>query len=248
MLAGQKAVVTGASKGIGSAIAEALAAEGAHVCLVARTEEALQETASRYRQSGAGGASIHPCDLADGPAADRLAEDLLAQHGCIDVLVNASGAYPDSGKIDPLEGDPDAWETAFSLNVLAPMRLTRSLAPAMADKGRGLVCFIGSVAGIKAAADEVAYAASKWRVGCQPHPCCLQSLRSHGIKVCLVEPAHVATDMALHQEGSRYEKVMPKLMIQLGDLVEAALLPLRMSPQATPAEIILNRQRTPYEA
>ncbi len=50
------------------------------------------------------------------------------------------------------------------------------------------------------------------------------------------------------QEGSRYEKVMPKLMIQLGDLVEAALLPLRMSPQATPAEIILNRQRTPYEA
>lgn len=50
-----------------------------------------------------------PCIL----QADRLAEDLLAQHGCIDVLVNASGAYPDSGKIDPLEGHPDAWETAF---------------------------------------------------------------------------------------------------------------------------------------
>lgn len=45
--------------------------------------------------------------------ADRLAEDLLGNHGCIDVLVNAAGAYPDSGKIDPLEGDPDAWEAAF---------------------------------------------------------------------------------------------------------------------------------------
>ncbi|KAL4440233.1 hypothetical protein ABPG75_003234 [Micractinium tetrahymenae] len=247
MLAGQKALVTGASKGIGSAVAEALALEGAHVCLVARSEDALNETAACCQQAGAAGVSVHPCDLADGAAADRLAEDLLASHGCIDVLVNAAGAYPDSGKIDPLEGDPDAWEAAFGLNVLAPMRLTRRLAPAMADKGRGLVCFIGSVAGIKAPADEVAYAASKWSVkgfslGCY------EVLRSRGIKVSLIEPAHVATDMAMLQEGSRYEKVKPELMIQTEDVVQAVLLPLRLSLQATPAELILNRLQTPYEA
>lgn len=66
------------------------------------------------------------------------------------------------------------------------------------------------------------------------------------MKVVLIEPAHVATDMASAQGGNRYEAVKPELMIQPADIAEAALLAFRLGPQATPAEIVVNKLRTPY--
>lgn len=127
------------------------------------------------------------------------------------------------------------------------MRLTRRLAPGMAARGGGWVLTVSSVAGRKGSADEAAYAASKWAIrgfslGCY------EALAQAGVKAVLLEPAHVATDMAAAQGGgSRYAEVKPELMIQPEDVAEAALLAFRLGPKACPSEIVVNRLQTPYE-
>lgn len=76
----------------------------------------------------------------------------------------------------------------------------------------------------------------------------LQALREHGVKVTLIQPAHVATDMAAVQGGTRYSEMRPELMIQPEDVAQAVVLPFHLSSSADPVEIILNRLQTPYAA
>jgi short-subunit dehydrogenase len=150
-LAGISALVTGATGGIGSAIARALHARGARVLMTGRREELLEE----LRASLGERAEVVAADLAerDGPA--RLAEAA----GAVDVLV-ANAALPASGRVDDFE--PGQIDRAIDVNLRAPMQLTRALLPGMVERGRGHVVFVSSLSGKAASPRSAIYSATKF--------------------------------------------------------------------------------------
>lgn len=238
-LVGQVALVTGASRGIGRAIARALAREGATLELVARSEAALAETAALCVKDGAPAANTHAADLSDGASIDALCEVLLATHGCVDVLVNNAGVFASGHALD---GDPDDWERAMQLNVAAPMRLTRRLAPAMHAAERGLILNLGSIAAIEGMTDVGVYAATKHALRGWSRSC-YQKLRHSGIKVVLLNPAFVDTDMTAFATTAKRER-----MLSADDIAEAAMLAVRTSPACCPDEITLRLTKAPFGA
>jgi 3-oxoacyl-[acyl-carrier protein] reductase len=235
-LTGWTALVTGASRGIGRAIARALAREGATLVLTARSADDLEETAALCARDGAAATHVRPLDLTDGAGIDALCEELLAEHGSVDVLVNDAGARV---RGHALEGDPEGWERGLALNVAAPMRLTRRLAPAMVENERGVILNLGSVAAIEGMTNAGAYAATKhalrgWSLSCY------QKLRDAGIKVVLINPAFVDTAMTADVEGADRSK-----MLSVEDIAEAAMLAIRTSPACCPEEITLRLTKRP---
>lgn len=138
-LHGRVALVTGASRGIGAAIAAALAAEGCRVALCARTPETLRETAARV---GAGGAETLPivADLVAKGEAERAVAETVAAFGTLDILVNNLGGGR-AGDTD------DAWEFTLNVNLGVTVRATRAALPTMKAQGRGVVLIISSVSG-----------------------------------------------------------------------------------------------------
>ncbi|MEH6404220.1 MAG: SDR family NAD(P)-dependent oxidoreductase [Sneathiella sp.] len=131
------ALVTGASRGIGAAVAKALAAEGAHVILVARSVGGLEEVDDAINTLG-GSATLVPLDLLKTDAIDGLAAPILDRWKKLDILVSAAGTL---GKLTPTaQYDPKLWEDVFKLNVHANWRLIRALDPLLrhSDAGRAL--------------------------------------------------------------------------------------------------------------
>jgi short-subunit dehydrogenase len=150
-LAGARVLVTGATGGLGGAIARALHARGAQLVLSGRREELLE----KLRASLSERAEVLPADLAepDGPA--RLAEAA----GAVDVLV-ANAALPASGRIEDF--DPDQIDRALAVNLRAPIQLTRALLPGMLERGRGHVVLVSSLSGKVASARSAIYSATKF--------------------------------------------------------------------------------------
>ena len=157
-LDGQLALVTGASRGIGAATAEALAALGAHVVLTARTAEALEEVEERIHQAG-GSATIAPLDLADGDSVARLATALAGRWKALDILVlNAAilGTLPPVTSIDTKE-----FNRVLTLNLLAQQALITGFDPMLRRSDAGKVIAITSSVGRAPRAYWGAYGASK---------------------------------------------------------------------------------------
>ena len=125
--AGHVALVTGASSGIGQAIAQALANAGARVVLVARREQALTETRERIHTAG-GDAAVVPCDLEDRDAIDACAATAAIPFGAPDIVVNAAGINIRKPMLDLTRDD---WDRTVRLNLEAPFFLTQRLVPAM---------------------------------------------------------------------------------------------------------------------
>jgi short-subunit dehydrogenase len=150
-LPGARALVTGATGGIGGAIARALYARGATVVLSGRREELLEELRSSLGER----AEVAPADLAepDGPA--RLAEAA----GAVDVLV-ANAALPASGRLEDF--DPDEIDRSIAVNLRAPVQLTRALLPGMLARGRGHVVLVSSLSGKVASPRSGLYSATKF--------------------------------------------------------------------------------------
>ena len=140
-LADRIALITGASRGIGAAVARRFAAEGAHVVLVARTPGGLEEVDDAVRAAG-GKATLVPLDLADGAAIDGLAAPLLERFGRLDVLVGNAALL---GRLTPLaQYPPDLWEQVFAINVHANWRLIRALDPLLRAAPAGRAIFVTS--------------------------------------------------------------------------------------------------------
>jgi len=235
-LDGQTALVTGASRGIGRAIAVALAREGASVALTARTADDLQVTAEACAEAGAAATSVHALDLHDQRAVDTLCDALLQKHGGVDVLVNNAGVLVAG---TALEGDPDDWERALVLNVAAPMRLTRRLAPGMVDRERGTIVNLGSIAAIEGMTGAGAYATTKHALRGWSRSS-YQRLRSAGVKVVLVNPAFVDTEMTAGVQNADRTR-----MLHVDDIAEAVMLAVRTSPACCPEEITLRLTKPP---
>ena len=135
------AIVTGASRGIGRAIALALAGEGCDVALVARGEDALRGAADEVRSHGVRAAAI-TADITVAAHVERIAAECVAQFGGIDILVNnAGGSFPD---------DDAGWEAAFHANIEAAVRMTRAVVPHMRERGGGAIVHIASIWGREA--------------------------------------------------------------------------------------------------
>jgi NAD(P)-dependent dehydrogenase (short-subunit alcohol dehydrogenase family) len=140
-LSGKIALVTGASRGIGRTAATALAAEGAHVVLVARTVGGLEETDDEIRKAG-GTATLVPLDLRDFPAIDRLGATIYERWGRLDALLGNAGVL---GTLTPLAHlDPKTYGECVDVNVTANWRLIRSFNPLLKQSGAGRALFITS--------------------------------------------------------------------------------------------------------
>ncbi|MCX6017332.1 MAG: SDR family NAD(P)-dependent oxidoreductase [Chloroflexi bacterium] len=159
MLTNRIALVTGASRGIGRAIAIEMAQRGASVALVARGADALAETVENIR-AGGGRAAAFPCDLRVAKSVDRLRGEIEASFGPVQVLVNASGIF---GPIAPIAHvDADAWEETIQVNLISPLRLCRAFVGPMLERGFGRVINVSSAAALHTpGTDTSAYAASK---------------------------------------------------------------------------------------
>ena len=149
-LANRIALVTGASRGIGRAVALELARNGAHVIALARTQGALEELDDEIRALGSE-ATLVPCNMTDFEALDRLGAAIFERWKKLDILVGNAGQL---GAISPLSHiDPPKWEQTFAVNVTANNRLIRSLDMLLRASDAGRVVFVSSGAGNKAQLD-----------------------------------------------------------------------------------------------
>lgn len=140
-LGGKKALVLGASKGIGRGIAEALAAEGVDVAIVARSQDELEKTAAAINSRGAGRAIGIVGDLSDWSSTENAVNSARRQLGTIDILVNNSGGPPPSRVLGVA---PETWEAQFRAMVLVLMRITEMLLPAMRERKWGRIINVAS--------------------------------------------------------------------------------------------------------
>ena len=185
----QVAVVTGAGRGVGLAIATRLAGMQYHVVLCARSEAEVKRAAADLTATGAG-ASWFVCDVSDEAQVQALADCVLAQHGRCDVLVNNAGVGAMGRALH--ETDPAQWDAAIATNLRGPYLTLRAFAPAMIAAGRGDIVNIGSLAGKNPLANGAAYAASKWGLlGMMLSAA--EELRGHGVRVAVVSPGSIAT-------------------------------------------------------
>jgi NAD(P)-dependent dehydrogenase (short-subunit alcohol dehydrogenase family) len=188
-LAGRIALVTGASRGLGAAIATALGAEGAHVVLVGRTVGGLEETDDAIRAAG-GSASLVPMDLTDFEKIDQLGAALYERFGKLDILVGNAGRL---GVLTPMGHlDPKVWQQVLDLNLTANWRLIRIIDPLLRLSDAGRALFPTADVGSAPTAYWAAYAISKAGLEMMVRTWEAE-LRLTRIKVALIDPGPVAT-------------------------------------------------------
>ena len=238
-LAGRVAVVTGASRGIGEAIARALAGAGARLCLVGRDEDALRQVA----QAAASGPAPHRwdrADLADDADVERLAAKLQRELPAVDVLVHAAGLLHRA----PIgEADPAQFDAQYRTNVRAPFVLTQRLLPQL-KAARGQVVFVNSSAGLSARAGVGPYAATKHALKAVADAL-REEVNADGIRVLSLFVGRTATRMQakLHAlEGKPYD---PGSLIQPADVAALALHALQLPRSVEVTDISLRPMRKP---
>ncbi len=158
-LDGRVALVTGASRGIGAAVAKRFASEGAHLVLTARTTGALEEIDDEIQKITGQPATLVPLDLTDSEAIDKLGAAIFERFKILDILVGNAGQL---GTLSPLGHiDPKVWDTVMAVNVTANWRLIRSMDPLLRASDSGRAIFVTSTVGREARAYWGAYAVSK---------------------------------------------------------------------------------------
>ncbi|MET8146648.1 SDR family oxidoreductase [Sphaerisporangium sp. NPDC005288] len=188
-LSGRRALITGASKGIGAATAEVLAEEGCEVHLAARGAPALEDLARRLSASYGVGAYAHPVDLRRPEDLARLAEEVPR----VDILVNNAGDIP-GGPLDAV--DAKSWRHGWELKVLGYVDLTRLVYARMRDHGHGVIVNIIGIAGQRADFDYIAGSSGNAALMAFTRALGGRSLRD-GIRVVGVNPGPVATERIL---------------------------------------------------
>ncbi len=156
-LEGTRAVITGAGRGIGRAVAERFASEGARVALLARTKKELEETAAAIRAAG-GEAVVVPCDLAEASSVERAAKASVDAFGTIDVLVNNAGVY--EGLDRAVRVSVEEFDRTMAVNLRGPWLLVKLLAPHLAKDGS--IINVTSGLGHGPSAGYFPYSLSKW--------------------------------------------------------------------------------------
>ena len=220
-IAGKNALVTGAGKGIGKAVAIALAREGVHIALMARTESQLQEVAREIAALGVKTAVV-TADVSDGQAVNAAVAQAQAELGFLDILINNAGTAT-FGKF--LEIDPADWERNIQVNLMGVYHTTRAVLPQMIDQQTGDIINISSTAGQRGAAATSAYSASKFAVMGLTESL-MQEVRKHNIRVSALTPSTVATDLAVELKLTDGN---PAKVMQPEDVAELIIAQLRLN-------------------
>ena len=220
-LKNKNALITGAGKGIGKAIAIALAKEGVNVILVSRTQLDVDQLAVKIENFGVKSLAL-AADVSDINSINKAVETALTKFKTIDILINNAG-IASFGKFMELE--PEAWEKIIQVNLMGTYYTTRAVLPNMIERQTGDIINISSTAGLNGNALTSAYSASKFAVlGLTDS--LMQEMRKHNIRVTALTPSTVATDMAkdLNLTDGNPEKVM-----QSEDIAELIIAQLKLN-------------------
>lgn len=220
-LKGKNALITGAGKGIGKAVALALAEEGVNVALIARTAADLEAVANEVEAKGVKALAL-TADVAEIVSITTAIEKAVAEFGQIDILINNAGV----GKFGKfLELSPEEFEHIIKVNLFGTYYATRAVLPGMIEQQSGDIINISSTAGLKGAAVTSAYSASKFAVMGLTESL-MQEVRKHNIRVTALAPSTIATDMAkdLNLTDGNPEKVM-----QAEDFAELIVAQLKLN-------------------
>lgn len=220
-LKNKNALITGAGKGIGKAVALALAKEGVNVILLARTQADIDVVAKEATTFGVKSLAI-TADVSDINSVNTAIEKALSEFKTIDILINNAGIAA-FGKF--LELEPAAWERIIQVNVMGTYYVTRAVLPNMIERQTGDIINISSTAGLNGNALTSAYSASKFAVlGLTDS--LMQEVRKHNIRVTALIPSTVATDMAkeLNLTDGNPDKVM-----QAEDMAELIIAQLKLN-------------------
>lgn len=233
-LTGATALVTGASRGIGLAIARRLAQLGSRVSLCARDSTRLEAAASGLRNEGFDVLAT-VADVTHAGEIQKLVDKTHRQLGPIDILINNAGI----GRFGPAHQFTEAdWDAVLDTNLKSVFLVTRAVAPGMIERKAGHIVNIGSLAGKNAFAGGGIYCASKW--GLMGLTACMaEDLRAHNIRVSVICPGSVATDFSPHTGRDTSKLLQPE------DVAHAVATLVTQAPQSFISEIDLRPTQKP---
>ncbi len=234
-LAGQIAVVTGAGRGIGAAIARALAGMGASTMLCGRTKADLDSVARDIAAAG-GKAEVRVCDVSDLASVESAGKALRSAFGKLDILVNNAGVGGFTRALH--QTDPADWDRILNTNLRGVYYMIRAFAPMMIEARNGHIINISSIAGKNALPNGAAYAASKWGLNGLSYSVA-EELRAFNIRVSVLCPGSTNTELSPHV-GKDVAK-----MLQPDDIAHAVAMLVAQAPQSFVSEIILRPTQKP---
>ncbi|MNH77831.1 Sepiapterin reductase [compost metagenome] len=221
----KNALITGAGKGIGRAVAIALAKEGVNLGLIARTESDLKDLAQELQSEYGIKVSIAPADISNSAEAEASAAKIKQDLGSVDILINNAGIAK-FGTL--LEMDPEEWKRILDVNVMGTYNVTRAVLPDLVAQNSGDIINVASTAGERGFATGSAYCASKFALMGMTESLA-QEVRKHNIRITALTPSTVNTDLASNaglKIGDEDRMMQPE---DVADLVLAALkLPARV--------------------
>ena len=234
-LKGQVAVITGAGRGIGAAIARQLASLGAIAALCGRTQATLEQTAAAIVEGG-GKAEVIPCDVTVPHQLQHVAARIESTFGRTDILINNAGI----GGIDsPLhELTPEQWDGILNTNLRGVYYAIRAFAPMMIRAQSGHIINISSLAGKNPLKNGAAYAASKWGLNGLTYSVA-EELRGHKVRVSVICPGSVQTNFDPHTGKDT------KKMLQPDDVAHAVVMLVTQAPQSFMSEVLLRPTQKP---
>ena len=230
----QVAVVTGAGRGIGAAIAQKLGELGATILLVGRTVEPLAANAEKINNSG-GRALAVQCDVANLASVESLAKQAQSSFGRCDILVNNAGVGTFKEPLHSLP--PEEWERVMNTNLRGVYYCIRSFVPMMIQTKSGHIVNISSLAGKSPLPNGADYSASKWGLNGLSYSVA-EELRTHNVRVSVICPGSTNTEFEPHEKNA--EK-----MIQPSDVAHVVEMLVTQTPQSFVSEILLRPTQKP---
>lgn len=229
-LAGQVAIITGGTRGIGLAIAKAFARHGMHVAVCARRKEQLQDAVRQLEALGNEVLGI-PCDVTNAAEVEHLVNETLKRFGRVDVLVNNAG----TGGYGPIDQTTEEdLQKVLDVNLKGVFLASRAVFPIMREKRKGYIITIASICGKEAYAEISAYCASKFAaVGFTE--ALLKEGIDNGVRTTSICPGMVDTEM-VEGAGVPHEE-----MLKADDIAEACMFLLALSDKAVVKEIVMQR-------
>jgi 3-oxoacyl-[acyl-carrier protein] reductase len=234
-LFGQVAVITGAGRGIGAAIARKLAAMGATAVLCGRTKSSLDATSQAITDAG-GKAEAIPCDVTALHQVEYAAARVDSTFGRADILVNNAGVAGFNDLLHDLS--PDEWDRILNTNLRGVYYMIRAFAPMMIRAYSGHIINISSLSGKNALPKGAAYAASKWGLNGLTYSVA-EELRGRNVRVSVICPGSVETELSPH-EGKD-----PKKMLQPDDVAHAVAMLVTQTAQSFVSEVLLRPTQKP---
>ena len=231
----QVAVVTGAGRGIGAAIARKLAGLGAVVILCGRKRDPLESTAAEIGEAG-GRAEVLPCDVTNLSSVEAAAQHIDKTHGRADILVNNAGIGGFGGPLREML--PESWDAVLNTNLRGVYYCIRSFAPMMVRAKNGHIINISSLAGKNPLPNGAAYAASKWGLNGLSYSVA-EELRTHNIRVSVVCPGSVDTELSPHTGKDSKKMLRPE------DVAHVVAMLVTQAPQSFVSEILLRPTMKP---